>query len=97
MCKIAARDLHETIVNSAFELTERLLRDHFALITAEAMPELVDALVSIAQSPFTDMALQALSHLARCAQVISPRSLALTRAVTLTTSTQIHLVLCLGH
>ncbi len=69
VCKIAARDLHESIVNSAFELTERLLRDHFALITGEAMPELVDALVSIAQSPFTDMALQALSHLARCAQV----------------------------
>ena len=68
ICKIAARDSHESVVASAFELIERLLRDHFPVIT-DAMPELVDALVSFGLSPFTDMALQALSHLTRCAQV----------------------------
>jgi hypothetical protein len=67
--KVAARDEHEVVVNAAFEMTEKLIRDHFNL-TTEALPELVDALVAIGHSQFTDLALQSLAHLARCAQVL---------------------------
>jgi hypothetical protein len=68
ICKIAARDKHESVVSSAFELIERILRENFNLVV-DAMPELVDALVSFGLCPFLDFALQSISHLTRCSQV----------------------------
>ena len=36
---MAARDIHEPVVTAAFELVDRLIKEHFALLV-DALPEL---------------------------------------------------------
>jgi hypothetical protein len=76
VCKAGARDTNETVVTACFDLMERLLNDHFTLILnpatgTDCLPALVDALVTVGSSPFTDLSLQAVEYLSKCAAWLS--------------------------